>query len=70
MSNSGPGSKKNKDDEGNEMAWKIHQRAGKGGGDGEKWFEMQDLRVQEVERTMVFLSETVLQIWERRDVKD
>lgn len=60
-------SKRPKEDEG-ETAWKIHQRAGKGGGDGEKWFEMQDLRVQEIERTMVFLSETVLQVWERRDL--
>jgi U4/U6.U5 tri-snRNP-associated protein 2 len=24
--------------------WKIHQRCGRGGGDHEKWFEMQDLR--------------------------
>lgn len=50
------------------MTWKIHARAGGGGGDGEKWFEMQDLRVEEVRKEMVFLGETVVQVWERRDV--
>jgi U4/U6.U5 tri-snRNP-associated protein 2 len=34
----------------------------------EKWFEMQDLRVEEVRKEMVFLGETVLQVWERRDL--
>lgn len=35
-------------------------------GDTEKWFEMQDLRVEEVRKEMVFLGETVVQVWERR----
>jgi U4/U6.U5 tri-snRNP-associated protein 2 len=48
--------------------WKIHQRCGRGGGDHEKWFEMQDLRVDEVRSEMVFLGETVIQVWERRDL--
>lgn len=48
--------------------WKIHQRCGRGGGDDEKWFEMQDLRVDEVRKEMVFLGETVIQVWERRDL--
>ncbi|CAK9787134.1 cysteine proteinase [Cutaneotrichosporon oleaginosum] len=48
--------------------WKIHQRCGRGGGDSEKWFEMQDLRVDEVRPEMVFLGETVIQVWERRDL--
>ncbi len=50
------------------MTWKIHVRAGQGGGEGEKWFEMQDLRVEEVRKEMVFLGETVIQVWERRDL--
>ncbi|CDZ98561.1 spindle pole body protein [Phaffia rhodozyma] len=48
--------------------WKVHLRAGGGGGDGEKWFSIEDLRVDEVQREMVFLGETVLQIWQRRDL--
>ncbi|KIJ32696.1 hypothetical protein M422DRAFT_35742 [Sphaerobolus stellatus SS14] len=47
--------------------WKIHLRAGGGGGDGEKWFEIQDLIVKEVRKEMIFLGETVLQVWQRRD---
>ena len=57
------------DDE-SHMSWKIHVRAGQGGDEGEKWFEMQDLRVEEVRREMVFLGETVVQVWERRDLSN
>ncbi|GAA5914602.1 hypothetical protein JCM8208_002088 [Rhodotorula glutinis] len=32
----------------------------------EKWFEMEDLQVREIEREMVSLGETYIQIWERR----
>ncbi|KAI5825507.1 cysteine proteinase [Schizophyllum commune Tattone D] len=46
--------------------WKCHVRAGSGGGDNEKWFLIQDLIVEEVRKEMIFLGETVLQIWERR----
>ncbi|KAF8579850.1 cysteine proteinase [Ramaria rubella] len=42
--------------------WKIHLRAGGGGGDGERWFEIQDLIVQEVRKEMIFLGESVLQV--------
>ena len=42
--------------------WKIHVRAGGGGGDGERWFEVQDLIVQEVRKEMIFLGESVLQV--------
>lgn len=64
----GPGiSKKGTADE-NKAKWKIHVRAGQGGGDDEKWYEMQDLRVEEVRREMVFLGETFIQVWERRDM--
>jgi U4/U6.U5 tri-snRNP-associated protein 2 len=67
-SGTGPGvSKKNAGEE-NQASWKIHVRAGQGGGDEEKWFEMEDLRVEEVRREMVFLGETVIQVWERRDL--
>lgn len=42
--------------------WKIHLRAGGGGGDGERWFEIQDLMVREVRKEMIFLGESVLQV--------
>ncbi|KAL4251513.1 Ubiquitin carboxyl-terminal hydrolase [Abortiporus biennis] len=47
--------------------WKVHLRAGAGGGEQEKWFQIQDLIVEEIRKEMIFLGETVLQIWERRD---
>lgn len=46
--------------------WKVHLRAGTGGGDNEKWFQIQDLIVEEIRKEMIFLGETILQIWERR----
>ncbi|KAF8665323.1 hypothetical protein AX16_000343 [Volvariella volvacea WC 439] len=46
--------------------WKVHLRAAGGGGDNEKWFLIQDLIVEETRKEMIFLGETVLQIWERR----
>ncbi|KAF9451371.1 cysteine proteinase [Macrolepiota fuliginosa MF-IS2] len=46
--------------------WKVHLRAAGGGGDNEKWFMIQDLIVEETRKEMIFLGETVLQIWERR----
>jgi len=50
--------------------WKIHLRAlgGNGNEEDERWFQIQDLIVEEVRREMIFLGETVLQIWQRRDV--
>ncbi|KAI6047993.1 spindle pole body protein [Pisolithus marmoratus] len=48
--------------------WKVHLRAGGGGGDGEKWFQIQDLIVEETRKEMIFLGESVLQIWERRSM--
>ncbi|XP_006454222.1 spindle pole body protein [Agaricus bisporus var. bisporus H97] len=47
--------------------WKVHLRAARGGGDNEKWFLIQDLIVEETRKEMIFLGETVLQIWERRN---
>ncbi|KAN0100259.1 hypothetical protein V8E55_000243 [Tylopilus felleus] len=47
--------------------WKVHLRVGSGGGDGEKWLQIQDLIVEETRKEMIFLAETVLQIWERRE---
>ncbi|TFY68587.1 hypothetical protein EVJ58_g905 [Rhodofomes roseus] len=41
--------------------WKVHLRAGAGGGDNEKWFLIQDLIVEEIRKEMIFLGETVLQ---------
>ncbi|KZT08623.1 cysteine proteinase [Laetiporus sulphureus 93-53] len=46
--------------------WKVHLRAGAGGGENEKWFQIQDLIVEEIRKEMIFLGETVLQIWECR----
>jgi len=46
--------------------WKVHLRAGSGGGDDERWYQIQDLIVEEMRKEMIFLGETVLQIWERR----
>lgn len=47
--------------------WKVHLKAGRG--EDEKWFQIQDLIVEEVRKEMIFLGETVLQIWERREEK-
>ncbi|KAJ3790022.1 cysteine proteinase [Lentinula aff. detonsa] len=44
--------------------WKIHLRAGEG--EYEKWYTIQDLIVEETRKEMIFLGESVLQIWERR----
>lgn len=57
-------SKRDREAEADRLTWKIHARAG--GGQEEKWFEMQDLRVEEVRRELVGLGETVLQVWEKR----
>ncbi|KAG6874414.1 hypothetical protein C0995_015150 [Termitomyces sp. Mi166 len=46
--------------------WKAHLRASGGGGESEKWFMIQDLIVEETRKEMIFLGETVLQIWEKR----
>ncbi|KAI9511727.1 spindle pole body protein [Russula earlei] len=46
--------------------WKVQLRAGNGTGENEKWFQIQDLIVEEIRKEMVFLGETVIQIWERR----
>ncbi|KAL7285603.1 hypothetical protein ACG7TL_000707 [Trametes sanguinea] len=46
--------------------WKVQLRAGAGGGENEKWFQIQDLIVEEIRKEMIVLGETVLQIWERR----
>ncbi|KAF8240736.1 cysteine proteinase [Tricholoma matsutake] len=49
--------------------WKALLRAAGGGGESEKWFMIQDLIVEETRKEMIFLGETVLQIWERRASK-
>ncbi|KAI0361116.1 cysteine proteinase [Trametes cingulata] len=46
--------------------WKVQLRAGAGGGENEKWFQIQDLIVEEIRKEMIVLGETILQIWERR----
>ena len=42
--------------------WKVHLRAGSGGGESEKWFQIQDLIVEEIRKEMIFLGETVIQV--------
>jgi U4/U6.U5 tri-snRNP-associated protein 2 len=42
--------------------WKVHLAAG-AGSDDEKWFMIQDLIVEETRKEMIFLGETILQVW-------
>lgn len=42
--------------------WKVHVRAGAGGGENEKWFLIQDLIVEETRKEMIFLGESILQV--------
>jgi hypothetical protein len=42
--------------------WKVQLRAAGGGGDSEKWFQIQDLIVEETRKEMIFLGETALQV--------
>jgi U4/U6.U5 tri-snRNP-associated protein 2 len=42
--------------------YKVHLRAGSGGGEGEEWFQIQDLIVEKTRKEMIFLGETVLQV--------
>ena len=42
--------------------WKVHLRAGGGGGENEKWFQIQDLIVEEIRKEMIVLGETILQV--------
>lgn len=42
--------------------WKVHLRAGGGGGENERWYQIQDLIVEEIRKEMIFLGETVLQV--------
>jgi hypothetical protein len=40
--------------------WKVQLRAGNG--ENEKWFQIQDLIVEEIRKEMIFLGETVIQV--------
>jgi U4/U6.U5 tri-snRNP-associated protein 2 len=40
--------------------WKVQLRAGRG--ENEKWFQIQDLIVEEMRKEMIFLGETVIQV--------
>jgi hypothetical protein len=42
--------------------WKVQLRAGTGNGENEKWFQIQDLIVEEIRKEMIFLGETVIQV--------
>lgn len=42
--------------------WKVQLRAGTGTGENEKWFQIQDLIVEEIRKEMIFLGETVIQV--------
>lgn len=39
-------------------AWRVHLRAA----DGDKWYQIHDLVVEETRKEMIFLGETVLQV--------
>ena len=41
--------------------WKVQLRAS-GSGENEKWFQIQDLIVEEIRKEMIFLGETVIQV--------
>jgi U4/U6.U5 tri-snRNP-associated protein 2 len=45
--------------------WKVHLRAVGGGGENEKWFQIQDLIVEEIRKEMIFLGESILQVGRR-----
>lgn len=49
-------------------SWKchVHTNGKDARGEGEKWFAIQDLLVEEVNRQMIFLGESYLQIWEKK----
>ena len=40
----------------------VALNAGAGGGEHERWFQIQDLIVEEIRKEMIFLGETVLQV--------
>ncbi|KAG8767016.1 hypothetical protein FRC12_006491 [Ceratobasidium sp. 428] len=42
--------------------WKVHLRAGSG--EREQWLQIQDMIVEDIRKEMIFLGETVMQIWE------
>lgn len=42
--------------------WKVQLRAGTGTSENEKWFQIQDLIVEEIRKEMIFLGETVIQV--------
>lgn len=51
-----------------ETTWKahVHTRSPPGSATEETWFQIQDLIVEEINRQLVFLGESYIQIWERR----
>jgi U4/U6.U5 tri-snRNP-associated protein 2 len=49
-------------------AWKVTLRAPSQPGEEENWIGIQDLIVEKVQKEIIFLGETVLQIWERSDL--
>ncbi|KXS13872.1 cysteine proteinase [Gonapodya prolifera JEL478] len=48
--------------------YKVHLR-GPATGETEQWYAIQDLIVEEILPQMIFLSESYVQIWERKDVR-
>lgn len=50
--------------------YKVHLRAGSGGGEDEEWFQIQDLIVEKTRKEMIFLGETVLQVGARLHAPD
>jgi U4/U6.U5 tri-snRNP-associated protein 2 len=50
------------------IVWKVHIRAGSG--ESERWFQIQDLIVEETRKEMIFLGETVLQVGPHEIVRE
>lgn len=48
-------------------AWKVTLRTPSQPGDEDSWVAIQDLMVEKIQKEMIFLGETVLQIWQRQD---
>jgi U4/U6.U5 tri-snRNP-associated protein 2 len=63
-----------------DTAWKVVLRAPPSpsssnaeqvGSEGEeRWIGIQDLIVEDIRKEMIFLGETVLQVWERKDLAE
>ncbi|TIB18486.1 hypothetical protein E3P92_00637 [Wallemia ichthyophaga] len=55
-------------DNNNSSKWKSQLKSPLTNDDGtNKWYQLQDLFVEEIDRRLIFLGETYLQVWQQRD---